>query len=137
MFPDDVPRPSLYLRIINPHKNLHTEPILAQIDTGSDMCCFPSDIAIQLGHELESVEPVTIITPSGEGIAFPHTTVLEILEKEEATGEPGERVLYTTDEKLIHFVKNGKDFYLGVEDFLEEFVLNINYPYRIFSITHP
>jgi len=80
---------------------------------------------------------MTIITPTGKGIAFPHTTVLEILEKDEATGEPGEKVLYTTNEQLIYFVKNGKEFYIGVEDFLEEFVLNINYPYRVFSLTHP
>lgn len=134
---DETPQPLLWVRIVNPDNGRKTEPLLALVDTGSDICLFPSSVAEDLGHVLRSVDPVEITATVGKGSAFPHMATIEILQKDVNTDEPIDHVLHTIEKKLIHFVKDGSSFLLGVEDFLGEFVLKVNYPFRMFSITRP
>jgi len=127
----------LWVRIVNPRTDKATPPLLALVDTGSDVCCFPSDVAVELGHNLTTVKSVPVVVPFGRGTgkAFAHTTCIEILDAD-ADGEPSDVVLYPIPKKRIHFVRGGSGFFLGVGDFLRDFVVNIDYPAGVFSITY-
>ncbi len=127
--------PMLWIRIINPHKNLAFET-LAIIDTGADDCAFPAQVAFQLGHDLESVPPKEIRTASGKTYAYPHTSRIDILEMM-PDGTRGTRVLYTVLDTTIDFTKRCPAFILGTKKFLSKFVLTIDYPRRIFSLRLP
>ena len=63
-------RPRLWIRVINPSKNLAIE-YPAIIDTGADACACPVEIASQLGYDLEQVKPEVMNTAKGETKAYP------------------------------------------------------------------
>jgi hypothetical protein len=122
----------LWIRVTNPHTNTKVV-IQALVDTGADSCAFPADIAGQLGHNLESVPAKPVFTASGQTEAFAHTSCVDILQMR-PDGLPGDKVLYTIDDTPIDFIRGCDDFLLGVRDFLDEFVLTIDYPRQRFSI---
>ena len=122
----------LWIRVANPHTNTKVV-IQALVDTGADSCAFPADIAGQLGHHLESVPAKPVFTASGQTEAFAHTSRVDILEMR-PDGLAGDKVLYTIDDTPIDFIRGCDDFLLGVRDFLDEFVLTIDYPRQRFSI---
>lgn len=128
-------RPRLWIRIINPDKNLAFEA-LAIVDTGADACAFPAQIAVQLGHNLESVKPKIVNTAKGPTEAYPHTSRVQILEVQ-SNGLPGPRVLYTIPDTKIDYTKGLPEFLLGRQQFLSRFVLKIDYPRQVFSIRWP
>ena len=132
---DPTPRPMLWIRVINPKLNLSVR-VLALVDTGADDCLFPAQVATELGHDLESVEPKVIVTANGPTNAYPHTSKLEILEIK-ADGKPGSQVLYTIPDTLIDFTQGCECFLLGTKTFLNRFVLTIDYPKQVFSILNP
>ena len=70
-------RPTLQIRIINPHTGL-SQRAYGLIDTGADECAVPAFYAILLGHNLQAGIPKTIYTGNGETVAFAHTTKFEI-----------------------------------------------------------
>ena len=122
----------LWIRVANPHTNTKVV-IQALVDTGADSCAFPADIAGQLGHNLESVPAKPVFTASGQTETFAHTSRVDILEMR-PDGLAGDKVLYTIDDTPIDFIRGCDDFLLGVRDFLDEFVLTIDYPRQRFSI---
>jgi len=125
-------RPMLWIRVTNPHTN--TKVVMqALLDTGADSCAFPADTAEQLGHNLRSAPATVVFTASGQTEAFAHTSRVDILEMR-PDGLAGNKVLYTIDDTPIDFIQGCDDFLLGVRDFLEEFVLTIDYPRQRFSI---
>ncbi|MBI4697347.1 MAG: hypothetical protein HY758_00095 [Nitrospirae bacterium] len=120
-------RPILPICIINPHegKQLFTYGI---IDTGADECAIPAAMADMLGHNLQSGKSKIISTGNGETIAFSHTTKFEIYHP------VTNKLLYTLADTPIDFMPNLPVVLLGVNNFLNNFVLHINYPKKIFSI---
>ena len=128
-------RPMLWIRVTNPHTGASVV-IQAIVDTGADSCAFPAEIAEQLGHNLESVPAKPVFTASGQTEAFAHTSRVEILEIR-TDGMAGDKVLHTIDDTPIDFIRGCGDFLLGVQDFLEEFILTIDYPRQCFSIRKP
>lgn len=130
-----ISRPMLWIRVTNPSKRLG---IICQaiVDTGADDCLFPSSTAIQLGHDLKSVAPKTIISASGLAHAYPHTSRIEVLGMT-TSSLPDSNVLYTIQDTLIDFIEGGGCFLLGSRTFLSRFVLTIDYPRQVFSIRNP
>lgn len=51
--PDDVPRPWLPVKIINPHTK-QSISLYGLIDTGADECAIPAQFAPTIGHNLQA-----------------------------------------------------------------------------------
>ena len=128
-------RPMLGIRVVNP-KTEEAVVMQAIVDTGADSCAFPADVAEQLGHNLESVPTKTVFTASGSTEAFAHTSRVEILGMRK-DGLNSNQVLYTIPDTLIDFIRGCDDFLLGVGNFLNDFILTIDYPRQCFSIRKP
>lgn len=133
---DGQPRPMLWVRVINPHTNQRHPPVLALVDTGADECSFPAGVAFLLGHNLESVARKEVSAAGGKTWAYPHTSRVEILERQ-PDGRPGSKVLYTIPDTFIDFTIGLKFFVLGTRNFLCKFVPKIDYPRQVFSIRTP
>lgn len=74
---DVVKRPIVPLVLSLDDKN---SPFLGLIDTGSDLCIFPTWMAKALGHHLLLGEERIIKGFSGSARAYKHTTYISILE---------------------------------------------------------
>jgi hypothetical protein len=127
---EDIPRPLLPINIINPHTGL-SYATFGIIDTGADECAVPAAIASILGHNLQAGSTKTIGTGNGETIAFAHTTKLEIY------NPLSFKLAYTIQDTPIDFMPNLHVVLLGVNSFLSKFVLNIDYPRKMFSVSYP
>lgn len=123
-------RPYLGLKIINPHTN---KSIFSYglIDTGADECAIPAGYALKLGHNLLAGKTKTVGTGNGLSTAYSHTTSFEIYHP--VSGE----LLITLPETPIDFMPNLRTVLLGVNSFLSKFILNIDYPKKIFSLSNP
>ncbi len=122
-------RAVLPIRIINPHTGKHLNT-LGIIDTGADECAIPAQMAPILGHNLQAGITKTISTGNGRTAAYSHTTRFEIFHP--GTGQ----LAYTIDDTPIDFLPNLNVVLLGVNSFLSRFVLRIDYPNIIFSISN-
>jgi len=127
---DDIPRPILPIKIINPHTGL-SYATFGIIDTGADECAIPAGIASILGHNLQAGSTKIIGTGNGETIAFSHTTKFEIYHPFSF------KLAYTIKDTPIDFMPNLHVLLLGVNSFLGKLILNINYPRKVFSISSP
>lgn len=126
----NIYRPILNIRIINPHsgKSYRTYGI---IDTGADECAIPASYAYLLGHNLQAGQIKRIRTGNGETVAYAHTTKFEVFHPK--TG----KLLYTVEDTSIDFLPNLHVVLLGVNSFLNKFILTIDYPRKVFSIKYP
>ncbi len=131
-----APRPMLWIRIFNPDIPNVGIQVLAIVDTGADNCSFPPPVAIQLGHVFESVQRKPIETAAGITYAYPHTTSIQIMDQN-PDGTCGSNVLYTIPRTLVDYTIGCKAFLLGRTQFLNKFVLKIDYPRQVFSIRRP
>ena len=135
----DKSLPMLWIRIFNSHGNSASDLLaidtLAIIDTGADDCAFPAPFAVLLGHDLESVPPKPIITAGGTTTAYPHTSRIDIYDMKPST--KGAKVLYTIPDTPIDFTIGCEAFLLGRKNFLNRFVLTIDYPQQLFSVRFP
>lgn len=127
---EDIPRPILPINIINPHTGL-LYSTFGIIDTGADECAIPAGIASILGHNLQTGSTKIIGTGNGETIAFAHTTKFEIFHPSSF------RLIYTIHDTPIDFMPNLHVVLLGVNNFLGKFILNIDYPHEVFSVSFP
>lgn len=124
-------RPILPVRIINAHdpgKNFRTWGI---VDTGADECAIPAHYARLLGHDLPAGIQKTVSTGNGATYAYSHKTRFEIYHP--VTYD----LMYAVGDTCIDFMMNLPVVLLGANNFLNRFVLMIDYPRRIFSITKP
>lgn len=120
--------PMLPLRIINPHtgKSIQTWGL---IDTGASQCAIPAGLASILGHNLPLGSIIPVGTGNGVANAYAHTTRIEILALD------GSSVLFTINDIPINFMPNLGPVLLGVDHFMEYFVLTVDYPKQQFSIS--
>ena len=128
---DEVSRPMLRVRIYNPKDPTKcTQPILAKVDPGTDVSIFPSDVAedvnIDLTHGKEA--EVTGVMRTGKGRVS--KARIEVLEPDHSL------ISGATQTSDICFVEGSCLFLLGA-NFLKPFVLTIDYPNEVFSITRP
>lgn len=128
--PQDIPRPILPIRIVNPHTG-NEFSTYGIIDTGADECAIPASIASILGHNLQTGTTKYINTGNGVTTAYAHTTIFEIFHP--VTGE----LAYTIPDTPIDFLPNLHVVLVGVNSFLSKFILEIDYPRQVFSIKYP
>jgi len=121
--PGDVARPYLPVTIVNPDSNRQVK-VYALIDTGADECAFPASFALLLGHQLHSGKAKKISTGNGITIAYSHISRIII-------------VGFSTQDILIDFMPNLNIPLLGVGSFLSNFILTVDYPNKIFSLSLP
>lgn len=119
----------LPIRILNPHTK-KAYKTWGLIDTGATECTMPADIAKMLGHNIAKGKPVNIRTGSGMAVGYKHTMSIAFYHPD----DPGNKVFHTLDNVLIDCMPNLHVVLLGVEGFLSNFILNINYPKRVFSL---
>jgi len=120
-------RPILPVRIINPHTG-KAHRATGIVDTGADECAVPAFVANILGHNLQAGRLKQIRTGNGVTNAYSHLTRFEIFHP--AT----KKLLYTTHDTPIDFLPNLHVILLGVNSFLSQFILTIDYPKKVFSI---
>jgi len=123
-------RPMLPVRIINPHSG-KSQQTYGIIDTGADECAIPASFAPLLGHDLLSGTTKQINTGNGATEAYRHTTKFELFHPS------SNELLYTIEETPIDFMPNLHVVLLGANNFLNRFILTINYPNKTFSIREP
>jgi predicted aspartyl protease len=121
--PGDIARPYLPVTIINPDTGKELR-VYALIDTGADECAFPASFASVLGHNLQAGRLRRISTGNGITVAYSHTTRLAIED-------------FSTQDVLVDFMPNLSIPLLGVKSFLSNFILTVDYPNRIFSLSLP
>ncbi len=118
--PADIFRPWLPVTLVNPHSN-KTLQILGLIDTGADECAFPANLALLLGHNLQSGFKKEIGTGNGKTVAYSHTIQIKMND-------------FNVPDVLIDFLPNLHVPLLGVKSFLSKFILTIDYPALNFSL---
>lgn len=116
----DYPRPFLPITILNPHSGMHVDSY-ALVDTGADECAFPASFAEILGHNLASGKQKHIDTGNGSTMAYGHTSRIIIDE-------------YDSGEITIDYLPNLDTPLLGVQSFLANFIVTLNYPEKIISL---
>lgn len=121
--PGDLSRPYLPVTIFNPETNRAIN-VYALIDTGADECAFPASFAPLLGHNLQGGQMKRIHTGNGITIAYSHKNRI-IVEG------------FSTQDVLVDFMPNLNIPLLGVKSFLGNFILTIDYPNKVFSLTLP
>jgi clan AA aspartic protease len=121
--PGDPARPYLPVTVINPDTQRQVK-VYALIDTGADECALPASFAPILGHNLQAGYRKRISTGNGITTAYSHTTRIVI---------EG----FSTQDVLVDFMPNLNIPLLGVKSFLSNFILNIDYPKKVFSLTLP
>ena len=134
--PLDMPRPMLPIVI----KNMNTgDSIFAWglIDTGADSCAIPAKYAKILGHRLKPGAKINIGTGNGSTCAYAHSTEIDILSVDnhghiDVTPDK----LFSIPQTKIHYMPRLDTILLGVNDFLSNFILIIDYPAKSFSLTH-
>jgi predicted aspartyl protease len=117
----DLARPYLPVTIVNPDIPKQLK-VYALIDTGADECAFPASFAPILGHNLQAGYSKRISTGNGISTAYSQTTRI-IIEG------------FSTQEVLVDFMPNLNIPLLGVKSFLSNFILTVDYPSRVFSLT--
>jgi predicted aspartyl protease len=121
--PGDISRPYLPVTILNPDTGKELK-VYALIDTGADECAFPASFAPLLGHNLQAGQMKRVHTGNGITIAYSHTSRI-IIEG------------FSTQDVLVDFMPNLNIPLLGVKSFLGNFILTIDYPNKLFSLTLP
>ena len=130
--PFSVPSPVLPIVIRNPANNFPFQT-WALIDTGADRTAIPGFIARRLGHEIGQGKYSCGCTASGNADVYAHTCRIDILGIDNK-GEPNNKTIITIPDRPIDVIENLHCVLLGVSDFLCDYVLEIDYPAKVFSI---
>ena len=130
----DRNRPMLWVSISDSDGTKRTAPLLAKIDTGCDACIFPFDIAEELGYDLKSAEQVPVETISTRTKAYRLDLMMIDVLKMLPDGSPDKEILCRISEVPIYFIKGTNQMVLGIKSFLDQFVLTVDYPNRLFSL---
>lgn len=127
---DGFARPFLLTRIVNPLNGSHVL-CFGLVDTGSDDCSVPASVAKSLGHDLQAGRQRGIRTANGVSIAYAHTARFEILHP------VNQKPLYIIQDTSVDFMPNLQLVLLGTQNFLNRFILTIDYPRKTFSLRYP
>lgn len=127
--------PLLYIKITNPEtgKTLNT---ISLVDTGASDCHIPGKAAPILGINLESSDKSKSLTGGGNTTVYLHNCIIDIYDTREYWNK-NLKIVYTIQKSKMVFVPNLHITCLGVMNFLDQFVLNIDYPNKVFSIYTP
>ena len=130
-------QPYLPVRIINPNDPERTAILPGLVDSGSFRCRFPIDYANLIGLDVRKGRPDRGDSPGGTISGYLYTCSIDILEMD-SKGKVNENSVVTHIPKTeFSFGENLPFALLGVEEFLTNFVLTIDYPRQVFSIQKP
>ena len=115
-----MPRPYLNIVLRNPVTGAALKTY-GLIDTGADECAFPAWMGKSLGHNLEAGLPKIVTTASGHATTYAHSTIIEI---------PG----FCTETVMVDYSPSLGICLLGVNRFLSNFILVVNYSKQYFSL---
>lgn len=132
---DPRKRPWLFIRVVNPDTGLSFSTA-GLVDTGADECSLPASYADFLGHSLTAGTAKKINTGNGLTTAYGHTCTVEIFDTN-LLFQGKQKVVYTIEGALIDFMPNLHCALLGAGNFLNQFILTVDYPREIFSIRKP
>jgi len=109
--------------IINPALGGKKIQLMAMIDTGADECALPAAFAAILGHTLDQGSSKEVGTAGGRTTAWSHTAniFIEGLGGHDAT---------------VDFIPGLEIPILGVNSFLSNYILTIDYPRKMFSLEY-
>jgi len=130
--PNSIRRPMLFIKITNPSTG-YTLDTVGIIDTGADACAVPAAFGDMLGYMVQDGVPKPVGTGNGLTTAYSHTCRLDIYHTASLLNGNAE-VIYTTSEVQIDFMENLHIVLLGVNDFLGQFFLGVDYPAQLFSV---
>ena len=68
---DNISKPYLPIRIINPHNNNHLD-YLGLVDTGADCCMVPAWLAEYLGHDIKEGKAIPCSTANSKSKGYNH-----------------------------------------------------------------
>lgn len=101
----------------------------ALLDTGADDCAIPSLLGPDLGVVVSTGRRRTR-HGLGSASAFGHDVRIEILDEQF-------KPIFEVSEKTVDFCDGLQTVLLGVNGFLQHFIISIDYPGRTFSIRRP
>ena len=116
------------MRVSNPASSSLPIDELALIDTGADCCFLPRDLAEALDHDFaKGLTPESIGTGAGSNQAFCHTSTIEVCDLQG-------NARWTVQRTPVYVMDGLDQVLLGVEDFLVNFKLTVDYPNQVFSV---
>jgi hypothetical protein len=121
---------SIPIEIINPISKKVIKSF-GIIDTGATDIAIPGYIGQLLGFDVYHGLPKDINTGNGPAQAFQHSCSMILYHPAHT---PGTREFYRINSALMDFMPSLPVVLLGVNDFLINFNLTINYPRRLFSL---
>jgi hypothetical protein len=129
--PWDHATPNVWLpiRVINPETNEQVSTF-GLIDTGADDCVVPGFIAEAIGHNIALGSSIIHNTAGGSAISYKHQIRIDICDLQD-------QCLYTINPCPVDVMNGCPCVLLGVNKFLSHFELHIDYPRKLFSVTHP
>lgn len=128
-------QPYLPVRIIHPD-DVNTNIIVkGLIDTGALISKFPVRYAKQIVLEFKNGNLVSGLTAGGEAQAYYCNCGVEVLDMDENGQILPTKVLAVLSNKQFVFGRCAPVALLGVNDFLKDYKLTVNYPNRYFTIT--
>jgi hypothetical protein len=131
--PNSIERPMLFIKITNPASGLSIDTI-GMIDTGADWCAIPASYANILGYVLPDGTPKSVGTGNGITMAYSHISRIDVYHTERLLTNGDTEPIYTTSEIEIDFMPKLSMVLLGVNNFLGQFFLGVDYPAKLFSV---
>lgn len=129
--PGAPPRPMLPICIHNPDTGAVFRT-WGLIDTGADDCAIPANVAPIVGHNLNAGLLSSIGTAGGYATVYAHKTRIDILSINDHVA-----IVHSIPDAPVDFCPGLHTVLLGVDNFLSNFVLTIDYPNKCFSIKTP
>lgn len=135
---DGTPKPALPVMLINPANDLDCFT-WALIDTGADTTVIPDFIAKKLYHNIshKSVKTDICCGVGGAVTIYYHTFRLKVLGLNKKKQVSLNKETIVRNKRLYAVVKGLHTMILGEDDFLNKYILTINYPKKIFSLKMP
>ena len=127
------PKPILPIKITNPHNDFVFFS-WGLIDTGADSTAIPGWIAKKLGHDIKSGKLSDCIAGGGLIRIYEHTCCIDILSMDKNGRVDDNNMAITIPDGRIGVLEHLPFVLLGVNDFLRNYVLTIDYPKQVFSI---
>jgi hypothetical protein len=129
-------KPFLPIEISTPaHTVIPPQYAFGLVDTGAAVCSIPAEFAPLLNHNLRRVKATAIQGAGSVAQGFPHTVRIRALAMKLNGRVNYAETVFDTGAIPVHFVPGLPCVLIGVKDFLEHFVLTVDYPQQTFSLT--
>jgi hypothetical protein len=129
----NAPAPLLPIRLTNP-ANDFVYDTWGLIDTGADGICIPGHISRALYHDNDGVKASAGTGAGGIFLTYPHTFKIEFFGMDEKGDIDTNDIVHIIDDRLFEVAPDLHLVIIGVDNFLENFKLTIDYPNKTLSV---